>query len=186
MKLPDRWCLSCGFYYIASQKKHKCQPNFYHCRYMFTTYGTRNVKPIFFCIFCHRFNLTAQRVICINRNGQPLNPRIIDSFSCNQFFSCRLHKDCAAICLNNPSVNNLKIYTYFNHSRQFPSFEYAFCKSCKRYPEPYSLFCQEQFVTITIRQFVKQYLLKDGLQFSRSPNLANVVKKSEHSVSFRV
>lgn len=186
MHFPDHWCVTCGFFYLTNKKRHKCHPNFHHCRYMVTSYGTRDVKPLFFCIFCHRFNLSAQRVICTKRNYHTLDESVIKSFRCNQYSTCRLHKERTAICLNNPGVNNLKIYTYFQHTRKFPSYEYAFCQSCKRYPEPLSLFCGQRYVAVSVRQFVKQYMLRDGMLFTRSPNLATAVIKSEHSVSLLV
>ena len=179
----NRWCCVCGYYFSADKSKHKCNPNFYSCRYIFTSYGTNIVKPLFFCIFCHRFNLSCQKVLCSKRNHK-LEPEFVKAFSCNQFSVCRLHKEPSAICLSNPGVNKLKIYTYFPHDRNNLTQNSEYCKQCKRNPEPFSLFCEHNYVTIPVRLYIKQYLLKDGYQFCTAPILSTAVKKKELSVSF--
>lgn len=181
----SHWCTLCR-YYFAGNSDHACIPNFDCCRYIVTTYGRRKPKPLFMCVFCLRFNQSCQRVPCSKR-GDTLISDFSALFSCVQGPGCRMHLGRSPICLHNPGVNNLQVYTYFSHvfkdrSSARPE-EYLTCLKCKIVPEPGSLFCAKSYVTANFRQHVKNHLLRERFNNKKDVYLSRALLNRDMTVS---
>lgn len=159
----DCWCSGCSQFYCKNPNSlgHACIPNYEYCRYIYVTIDDQKQTPLFFCIKCNHFNKTCQQVHCINHSSVIYNSDFIKPFSCVDGSFCALHKySKSSICLNNPKVKNLKIYTYFFHTCKANGKDK--CTKCNIIPTLDNIFCAQNYVTTEVNQYIQWFLAKES------------------------